>query len=71
VADQEHVPTHKDMPDGWHKATERRVAETDIADERARDSRKHRAPNGAPRRLTERQAIDEAREATSVAPPGT
>lgn len=58
------MPTHKDLPEGFHEAAERRSREAYEATLRAAQQRK--ATYAA--RLA---AADEARAATSVPPPPT
>jgi hypothetical protein len=67
------MPTHRDMPDGFHDVARRRSAEMTEAIERARVAREASAPKirdqlaREPRVLLEAQ--DTARAATSVPPP--
>jgi len=56
------MPTHREMPDGWHEHAARRRAAVDKAEQSSREAAK--------RALAERlRAQDLAREATSVPPP--
>jgi hypothetical protein len=62
------MPTHRDMPPGWEDDATRRRAEMDVAEARAREARQelHTLTQPTPAQL---KAADEARAATSVAPP--
>jgi len=68
------VPTHRDMPDGFHDAARRRSAEVTDAIERARALREANAVKSRDQLARERrsrlEAADAARAASSVPPPG-
>lgn len=68
------MPTHPDMPDGWHDVARRRSAKVTAAVERARAAREALAPKSRDQLARERRARLEAEEAaraaTSVPPPG-
>jgi phosphoglycolate phosphatase-like HAD superfamily hydrolase len=68
------VPTHRDMPEGFHDAAHRRSAEVTEAVERARAARAATAVNSRDQLARERRARleseDAARTATSRPPPG-
>lgn len=67
------MPTHRDMPDGFHDAARRRSAQVTQAIEQARAAREANAPKSREELARERRAQLEAREAaraaTSVPPP--
>lgn len=67
------MPTHPDMPDGFHEVARRRSAEVTDAIERARAAREARAAKSRDQLARERRARldreDAARAATSVPPP--
>jgi len=67
------VPTHRDLPDGFHEISRRRSAEVTEAIERARAGREANAAKTRDQLARERRARlnaeDAARAATSVPPP--
>ena len=67
------MPTHPDLPDGFHEIARRRSAEVTEAIERARAAREASAPKSRVERARERrarlEAEDAARAARSVPPP--
>lgn len=67
------MPTHPDLPDGWHEHARRRSREVVEAVERARAEREATAPRSLAQLARERRermtAEDQARSATSVPPP--
>jgi hypothetical protein len=67
------MPTHRDMPDGFHEIARRRSAETTDAIERARAAREAGAAKSRAQLACERrerlEAEDAARAATSIPPP--
>lgn len=68
------MPTHPDMPEGFHDVARRRSAEVTAAIERARAAREASAPKSREQLARERrarlEAADASRAATSVPPPG-
>jgi hypothetical protein len=69
------MPTHRDMPDGFHDAARRQSAQMTEAVERARAVREANAPKSLEQLARERrarlEAQDAARAATSIAPPAS
>jgi hypothetical protein len=66
------MPTHRDMPDGFHDAARRRSADATEAFERARAAREASARKSRDELARERlEALEDARAATSVPPPPT
>jgi len=63
------MPTHRDLPDGFDDAADRRRAEVDDAERRALEQRQSLAQAELPS-AAELQAIDAERRSTSVPPPG-
>jgi hypothetical protein len=69
------MPTHPDLPEGFHERARRRSREVTEAVERARAAREATAPRSRAQLARERRerltAEDEARSGTSVPPPGS
>lgn len=65
-ADDAQVPTHRDMPDGFHDVAKQRQVEVDAAAERALAARRSSGKSGE---LSARQRADDERRATSIPPP--